>query len=529
MDDFLDPQRGNLAASPLAARLQVSLGEALPLSAARHPDKPCFVFADDSSLSFAQVNARVNKLASALLARGVSKGDRIAVFGLDSHGYVEVVLASLKLGAVYVPLNYRLTRPEINVLIGRSGPVALFHDDRYSELLADIEKQFPSIRFRAVFDGHEPTTSYEKLLAEGQDVEPPVVCVDTDTIGLAFTSGTTGLPKGVIQSQRMMKAIITAHVIDFHVRDDFRYVAAPAFHITGICGLLAGVWYGSTSLILPQFSVKELIPILKKDQLTAMFLVPTMMSMLLQREEVTDLPFRNLRLIYYGASPMSPTLLRNAMDVFGCEFLNAFGAGTEAGLQAIMSPAEHRRALNGEPELLGSIGKPGHGVALRLVDDDMNDVPPGEIGEIATRSDMLMDGYLDLPEETARAFRDGWFRAGDMAYMGKNGFLYLHGRKKDMIIRGGENIYPIEIETVLAEHPAVLQSAVIGVPDVHWGEIVRAFITLCEDKSVTDSELREHCAQRLAKYKVPAEIRVLDMLPTNASGKILKRELRQLG
>jgi acyl-CoA synthetase (AMP-forming)/AMP-acid ligase II len=259
-----------------------------------------------------------------------------------------------------------------------------------------------------------------------------------------------------------------------------------------------------------------------------MFLVPTMMSMLLQHEEVTDLPFRNLRLIYYGASPMSPTLLRHAMDVFGCEFLNAFGAGTEAGLQAIMSPAEHRRALNGEPELLGSIGKPGHGVALRLVDDDMNDVPPGEIGEIATHSDMVMDGYLDLPEETARSFRDGWFRAGDMAYTGKNGFLYLHGRKKDMIIRGGENIYPIEIETVLAEHPAVLQSAVIGVPDAHWGEIVRAFITLREDKSVADSELQEYCAQRLAKYKVPAEIRVLDMLPTNASGKILKRELRQL-
>lgn len=167
-----------------------------------------------------------------------------------------------------------------------------------------------------------------------------------------------------------------------------------------------------------------------------------MMSILLQHDEVAALPFRKLRLIYYGASPMSPTLLQRAMDVFGCGFINAFGAGTEAGLQTVMTVADHKRALAGEVELLGSIGKPGHGVALRLVDDDMNDVPSGVVGEIATRSDMLMDGYLDLPDETGRAFRDGWLRAGDMAYLAENGYLYLHGRKKDMIIRGGENIYP---------------------------------------------------------------------------------------
>ena len=179
--------------------------------------------------------------------------------------------------------------------------------------------------------------------------------------------------------------------------------------------------------------------------------------------------------------------------------------------------------------MLGSIGKPGHGVALRLVDDDMNDVPPGEVGEIATRSDMVMDGYLDLPEETSRAFRDGWFRAGDMARIGDNGYLYLHGRKKDMIIRGGENIYPVEIETVLAEHPAVLQSAVIGIPEDHWGETVCAFITTRDSASVTGDELRAHCLGRLAKYKVPADFRFVDTLPTNASGKILKRELREAG
>jgi acyl-CoA synthetase (AMP-forming)/AMP-acid ligase II len=526
--DLLDVGRGHLATPALAARLQVSLGEALPLSASRNPDKACFVFEDGTRLSFSTVNTRVNKLVGALQAHGVQRGDKVAVFALDSNGYAEVVLAALKLGAIYVPLNYRLTRPEIDVLVGRSAPVAIFHDERYADLLDGIAEQFDSLRLRVVFDGTDPDTSYEKLLEQYVDVEPPVVSTDTDTIGLAFTSGTTGLPKGVVQSQRMMKAIIAAHVADYDLREaDFRYVAAPAFHITGICALLGAVWCGATSLVLPQFSAATLVDVLKRDEITAMFLVPTMMSTLLQHPDVAELSCSKLRLIYYGASPMSPTLLRRAMDTFSCDFINAFGAGTEAGLQTFMSPEDHRRALAGDVELLGSIGKAGHGVALRLVDDDMNDVPQGAVGEIATRSDMLMDGYLDLPDETARAFRDGWFRAGDMAYLGDNGYLYLHGRKKDMIIRGGENIYPIEIETVLDEWPAVLQSSVIGVPDEHWGETVRAFVTVREGMDVTADELRAHCQSRLAKYKVPADIRFVDSLPTNASGKVLKRALRE--
>lgn len=527
MNEFLDPERGHLATPTLAARLQISLGEALPMSARRHPDKDCFVLADGTRFSFAAVNERVNRLVSALTQRGIGKDDRLAVFAFDSHRYVEVVLAALKLGAVYVPLNYRLTRSEAEVLLQRSQPTFLFHDHRYVDLLAGVRDVIENLHTVVDFDG--PEDDYELLLAAGEDIEPPVVCVDTDTIGLAFTSGTTGLPKGVVQSQRMMKAIINGHITDYDQRpDDFRYVAAPTFHITGICGLLSGVYYGFTSLIIPQFNAADLVPVLARDELTGMFLVPTMISMLLQQRDVADLKLTRMRTIYYGASPMTPTLLRRAMDVFGCNFINAFGAGTESGLQACLSAEDHRRALDGAPELLGSIGKPAHGVAFRLVDDDLRDVAPGEVGEIATRSDMVMDGYLDLPEETARAFRDGWFRAGDMAYQAPNGYLYLHGRKKDMIIRGGENIYPSEIETVLAEHPAVLQSAVIGVPDEHWGETVLAFVVTRDGEVVAEQELRDLCGRRLARYKVPAEFRFVAQLPTNASGKILKRVLRSM-
>jgi acyl-CoA synthetase (AMP-forming)/AMP-acid ligase II len=359
--------------------MEISLGEAITMTARNKPDAPSFAFADGSAHTFAQTNARVNRLVSALKAQGVGRGDRLAVFSLDSHRYVEIVLAALKLGAVYVPLNYRLRRGEIDTLVKRAEPVVFCYDARYTELLEGLAEAHQGIRlFLAMND------EYEALLAAGTEAEPPVVAGDRD----------------------------------------------------------------------------------------------------------------------------------------------AFGAGTEAGLQAVLTPEDHRAALDGRPELLGSIGKPAYGVALRIVDDDLNEVPVGEIGEIATRSDMVMDGYLEMPEETGRALRGGWFRAGDMGYLDANGYLYLGGRKKDMIVRGGENIYPIEIESVLADHPAVAQSAVVGVPDEHWSEIVRAWVTLRPGAAVTAEELAAHCGQRLATYKVPAEFRFADELPVNASGKILKRELR---
>jgi acyl-CoA synthetase (AMP-forming)/AMP-acid ligase II len=442
---------------------------------------------------------------------------------------VEIVLAALKLGAVYVPLNYRLRRGEVDTLVGRAAPVAFFYDVRYADLLRDLPAAHKSIRLfltmNGSIDGGDP--EFEALLATGSEAEPPVVAGDDDVIGLAFTSGTTGLPKAVLQSQRMMKAIVTEQVIEYRMRpDDVRYAAAPTFHITGICQLLMCVAYGTPSLILPQFDPRVTLDFLAADRLTAVFLVPTMISTILSLPDVGDHDYERLRLIYYGAAAMSPTLLRRAMDTFRCDFLNAFGAGTEAGLQAVLTPEDHHAALDGRPELLGSIGKPAYGVALRVVDDELNEVPVGEVGEIATRSDMVMDGYLELPEETDRALRGGWFRAGDLGYLDKNGYLYLAGRKKDMIVRGGENIYPVEIESVLAEHPAVAQAAVVGVAHEHWSEIVRAWVTLRPGATATADELAAHCATRLAKFKVPAEFRLVDALPTNASGKILKRELR---
>ena len=514
----------------LGESMQISMGEGIALTARNRPDRDCFLFTDGSSHTFAETNSRVNRLVSALSANGVRHGDRLAIFALDSHRFVEVVMAAAKLGAVYVPLNYRLTRSEVDVLLDSANPVGFFYDLRYADLLDGIVERHASIKISLAFDTRpgDDRSEYEDFIATGADTEPRVVASDRDLLGLAFTSGTTGLPKGVLQSQRQMKAIVTEQIIEFRMRsDEVRYTAAPAFHITGICQLLAGVSHGFTSLVVPQFDPHVTLDHLAQDKLTGVFMVPTMISTLLQLDGVQNHDYERLELMYYGAAAMSPNLLRRAMDTFRCDFLNAFGAGTEAGLQSQLGPEDHRLALDGHPELLGSIGKPSYGVALRIVDENLEEVPTGEVGEIATRSDMLFDGYLNMPEETERATRGGWFRAGDMGYMDANGYLYLHGRKNDMIVRGGENIYPIEIESVLAEHPAVVQSAAVAVADEHWSEIVRAWIQVKPGVEVTADELIEHCASRLAKYKVPAEFRFVDALPINASGKILKRELRE--
>lgn len=508
-------------------RVSLSVGEWITLTAERYPDVACFVYPDGSSHSFAQMDERVNQLANAMLDAGIRPRDRVALLAVDSHRYAETVLAAMKIGAVYMPLNWRLSGQEVATLLERGSPTAVFHSHRYRDLLPDTDR-IPLVVDLDDDDGRGKV--YEDLLASGSRKEPATTTTvgDEELFGLAFTSGTTGTPKGVMQSRRMMKHMVMSGLAEFHTDvGDVRYCASPMFHVTGINMILAGIARGFTSLITPQFDPDTTADFLLRDQLTTCFLVPTMISMLLQRPEMAAGRYDRLNLILYGAAPMSPALLRRAMDTFRCDFVNLFGAGTEAGLQSLLTIEDHRRALAGEERLLGSIGKAATGVALRLTDEDMHDVAVGEIGEITTRSDMVMDGYLEMPEATDRSLRDGWFRAGDLAYQSADGYLFLAGRKNDMIIRGGENIYPVEIETVLAEHSAVALVSVVGVPDEHWGETVRAWLVLRPGASVEPAELAAFCRSRLAAYKVPADFRIEMELPMNASGKILKRELRQ--
>lgn len=506
----------------------IRAGDFLRMSADRFPDRACFVYGDGSQHSFAETNGRVNRLSSILAARGIGKGDRVAIFAVNCNGYAEVLFACMKLGITYVPINNRLGEADTAALLARTKPAAIFVSDRYTDLLRRVTDGTPQLVLRACFDleaaGFE---EYEKLVASGEDIEPDVAVADGDILGLAFTSGTTGGAKGVLQSQAMIKAITLSISLDYEIQaDEFRYSSSPMFHIGGQSPIFSHVWRGVPTLVLPQFDVDSVLAWMQGGQLTGLFLVPTMISMILEHPSAAMGSYDSIRSIIYGAAPMSPALLRRSMEVFGCEFVNAFGAGTEVGLQTVLASADHKRAAAGAEKLLGSIGKPAFGVDLRLVDENDNDVPRGEVGEIITRSEQMMTGYLDMPEKTAEAFRGGWFHAGDLASMDSDGYLYLAGRRSDLIIRGGENIYPIEIEDVITAFSGVSQAAVIGVPDEHWSEIVVAYLTAEPGAIIDSGALRAHCRAGLAAYKVPSEFRIVAELPTNASGKILKRDLR---
>ncbi len=504
----------------------VRIGDWLRMTAARLPDTPCFIDeGEQRTLTFAETNQRVNQLANALTARGVGKGDTLAILATDSHRYMETLLASMKLGTTYVPLNNRLAESEIQTLIEAAGTHWLFVSGRYAEVASRMAAADGSAVNVVDYDD-----GYEAMLTGAPDHEPDVEVRDEDIIGLAFTSGTTGLPKGVMQSQYMMKNMVLHCLLEYAVEDsdECRYSAAPMFHISGMAMIFMGLLRGYPNVLNAQFDAEKVLAWLKEGRLSACFMVPTMVSSVVNLPGAAEASYPRLRTILYGAAPMSPTLLRKAMDVFGCDFIQAFGAGTEAGLQTILSRDDHRRAVAGEEHLLESIGRPALGVELRLCDEDLVDVAPGSVGEIVTRSDQVMSGYLRNPGATAQALADGWFRAGDLARADEQGYLYLAGRRKDMIIRGGENVYPIEIETVLTDHPAVHDAAVIGVPDEHYGEIVRA--CLMPRSGVdrpSDDDLRAHCRARLASYKVPVQFVWLEAFPLNASGKVLKRELRE--
>ena len=524
------------APSQTIACQTINAGDWIRLSAQRFGDRDCFIDEGTGTThTFAQTNERVNRLANALAAAGIGKGDRLVILANDSHRYMETLLASMKLGATYVPLNVRLAAFEIQNLITASGARWLFASGRYVEMAAQMTTRDQSSLNIIAYEspdnpapGPADITMYEPFLATGDTTEPGVNVDDRDIIGLAFTSGTTGLPKGVLQSQGMIKNMVMACLLDYEIGpDECRYSAAPMFHISGMAMIMMGVLRGYPNILASQFDPAQVLQWLADDRLTGCFMVPTMLASVLDQPGVDDHDFDRLQSIVYGAAPMPPSLLRRAMNTFSCNFIQAFGAGTEAGLQAVLTPADHRRALDGHEYLLTSIGKPASNVDLRLCDDDLNDVPAGTVGEIVTRSDMVMSGYLDNPEASADALAGGWFRAGDLAWMDDDGYLYLSGRKKDMIIRGGENVYPIEIETVLFEHDAIKDAAVVGHPDEHWGETVAAYLVL-EPGAATppDDELAAFCRSKLARYKVPTDYVWVDTFPLNASGKVLKRELR---
>jgi fatty-acyl-CoA synthase len=344
-----------------------------------------------------------------------------------------------------------------------------------------------------------------------------------------YTSGTTGHPKGAVITHRALTTNMAQNALHCQGPVGERsLVVTPLFHAATVPSTFAPMWWGGSMLLQEQFDAGAVVRALDEEQVGFAMLVPAMiLACLTGVPDAAERDYPQLRLIYYGASPIAEQTLRNAMSVFKCQFVQTYGLTEATQLVTVLSHEDHQRALSGRPELLLSAGRPAVGTETRIVNQDGEPLPIGQTGQLAVRGPQLMRGYWQLPEATGETLRDGWLMTGDAASMDAEGYVYIHDRVKDMIISGGENIYPREVENVLFEHPAIADAAVIGVPDERWGETVKAFVVFQNDLTATPTEIIDYCRPHLAGFKLPRSVEVIDAIPRTTTGKVLKRELRE--
>jgi acyl-CoA synthetase (AMP-forming)/AMP-acid ligase II len=502
-------------------------GDWVTAHARQRPDQQCLV-TPDAILSYAEANRLVTQLANGLAEIGLRKGDRITVLGTDSAEYVQLVLASMKLGTTIVPLNFRLSESEVSNVIRAVQPALHVASDRYTPSLSAARQVASALKATASLAadrGEADTTigAIQALAADGGEMVSKTE--DEDILSVMLTSGTTGSPKMVMQSQRMVRAVAFSGVYEQRLKTgDFMYSGAPLFHVAGLGHVMYALACGGSSLILPQWNSKTVLHWLRYGRLNHCMMVPSMVLALLEEPGISDCEFPHLRSIMFGGAPMAPVIIRRMTELFGCSLYNAFGS-TQVGGQMVFNADDHRRAVRDDQHLLGSIGRPVMGTDIRIRSEGGHDVEPGEVGEIWSRSESVFSGYLNEPELTAQAVVDGWYRTGDLGRMDASGYVFLSGRSDDMIIRGGENIYPVEIESVLSEIPEILEVAVVGVPQEFWGQVVAAVVTMREDSTLTLGQVKAHCRGRVATYKIPEKLVVVGDMPRSSSGKIQKYRL----
>jgi fatty-acyl-CoA synthase len=477
--------------------------------------------------TWSELDGRVTALAGALSRRGVEFGDRILILMLNRTEFIETFLAANLLGAIAVPVNFRMTPPEIAFLVGDCAAQVVVTEPVLAGVATAVRELDPTLADVIVAGGatEDGLLSYEDLLAEG-DQSPPLVDVPNEAPALImYTSGTTGRPKGAVLTHTNLagQGMTFLFTSGADLNNDVGFIGVPLFHIAGIGNTIIGLLLGRPTVLYPlgAFDPGALLDVLEAEQVTGIFLVPAQWQAVCAAQRANPRQLK-LRVLSWGAAPASDTLLREMAATFpGTQILAAFG-------QTEMSPVTCMLLGEDAVRKLGSVGKVIPTVAARVVDEDMNDVAVGDVGEIVYRAPTLMAGYWNNPEATAEAFAGGWFHSGDLVRQDAEGYVWVVDRKKDMIISGGENIYCAEVENALAAHPAIAEVAVIGRPHATWGEVPVAVVALAASASpqLDVSELDEFLTERLARYKHPKALEVVDALPRNPAGKVLKTELR---
>ncbi len=501
------------------------------------PDRDCVVF-EDKRCTFAQVNERSNRLANSLAAMGVRKGDLVAILQVNCNQFLETYYAAAKLGAILVPLNFRAKDDELTYMLNNCEAVAIFVGDRYVGMVNGMRPGLGTVKHYIGIDGKDDSMGYyyEDLISGGSPDDVATDVDDEDMTILMYTAGTTGRPKGVPMTHNSYAVYVLENVDpaspDIEERN---LLTVPLYHVAGFQALLAAVYGGRTLVMMRQFEVNEWMDVVQREKANRAMLVPTMLKRVVDSPDFHKYDLSSLRVITYGAAPMPFEVIKKAIEVFpDVRFINAFGQTETSSTITTLGPEDH--VISGTPEekekklrrLGSSIGRPMPDVEMRVIDEEGNELPPGEIGEFVARGPRVMSGYWKDEEKTAKAFtKDGWLRTSDTGYRDEDGYFYLAGRGDDMIIRGGENISPEEVENVLYSYPKIEEAAVIGVPDPDWGQEPRAIVVLKTGESATGEEIMEHCRQKLASFKRPRSVVFIDELPRNPMGKVLKRVLRE--
>jgi len=488
----------------------------------------------DKRLTYTEINERVNRLANGLIHLGLKKGSKVAFMANNCHQFAETFFACAKAGLVIVPVNARFNANEITYTLNHSESDVFVYQNEFEEITKKARPSLTTVKhFVKIGGAGEAVFSYEVFLDSASPEEPKVPVNMDDWVMIMYTSGATGDAKGVISAQRNLMAMVNSMTFEVRVvPEDVNLLVMPMFHAGGLWPLMTHFYRGATTVILPRFDEEKVLEMVEKEKITFLNLVPTTLRRLSLRPDLKNCDLSSLRLIMYAGAPIPLHQLKEAMRVFGPHRFNTGLGATEASCGGMLNidVGEHARALDGPlAGKLGSVGRDSMGIEVRIVDENDNEVPPGQVGEIIARGDHIALGYWKMPEETARTFKNGWLHTGDLGYKDEDAYVFIAGRKKDIIISGGENISSLEVEEAVTQHPAVTEAAVIGVPDEVWGEAVKAVVALRSDypEKVTDREIIDFCKGKLAGYKCPKSVDFVKELPKNPAGKIRKVELKE--
>jgi acyl-CoA synthetase (AMP-forming)/AMP-acid ligase II len=505
------------------------LTDVLRRNRALRPEVPAMIF-EGRTITYGEFDERTNKTANMLASCGIAKEDRVAILSKNCPEYVEFYFANGRLGSVSVPLNFRLAPAELEYIINDSEATGLLVSDEYVDTIAGIRDRLPKVRhFFCTGAAKEGWIDYDGEVAAASSAPPQSEVHEDDLLYQMYTSGTTGRPKGAMISHRnAITNVLQVSLENPLGEGDRGLIVAPLYHAAAGIVALSLISHGATAVIMRDFVPDQVLDIFGQERITHALLVPAMILFLLGMPDVEKADFSALRMVMYGASPIPAEVLRKAMAVFQCGFFQAFGQTEAVAVLTILSAADHELAKDPANEaLLTSCGREAFGTEVRVVDENDEEVATGELGEIIARGDQVMRGYWNLPEASASTLKNGWLHTGDIGAKDERGYIFIMDRIKDMIVSGGENVYPREIEEVLFTHPEIADATVIGVPSDKWGEDVKAVVVRKPDSDVSEEAIIAYCGERLAGYKRPRSVDFVDALPKNPSGKVLKRELRE--